>query len=204
MNYCVVGLQWGDEGKGKVVDILAEHCDIVVRYGGGANAGHTVVVGDSRFALHLLPSGSVRPNTTCVIANGVVVDPDVLTKEIETLAQRGISLNGRLYTELPTAFQYRKAMSPACSCRKPGESWAQTMKGVGPDDTVVPGDVVVTDQNSKQLSQPRVGPDGKPIRPDSRAPATATTQPSGPEMPVETDPAKRKVRSVGPTFIPAR
>ena len=117
---------------------------------------------------------------------------------------QAVSLNGRLYTELPTAFQYRKAMSPACSCRKPGESWAQTMKGVGPDDTVVPGDVVVTDQNSKQLSQPRVGPDGKPIRPDSRAPATATTQPSGPEMPVETDPAKRKVRSVGPTFIPAR
>ena len=61
MNYCVVGLQWGDEGKGKVVDILAENSDIVVRYGGGANAGHTVIVGDTRFALHLLPSGSVRP-----------------------------------------------------------------------------------------------------------------------------------------------
>jgi len=65
MNYCVVGLQWGDEGKGKVVDILAGDSDIVVRYGGGANAGHTVVVGDSRFALHLLPSGSVRPQTIC-------------------------------------------------------------------------------------------------------------------------------------------
>jgi len=96
MNYCVVGLQWGDEGKGKVVDILAEHSDIVVRYNGGANAGHTVIVGDSRFALHLLPSGSVRPNTTCVIASGVVVDPDVLIKGIETLAQNDISLNGRL------------------------------------------------------------------------------------------------------------
>jgi len=96
MNYCVVGLQWGDEGKGKVVDILAEHSDIVVRYGGGANAGHTVVVGDSRFALHLLPSGSVRPDTECVIANGVVVDPDVLIQEIDTLAEKGISLDGRL------------------------------------------------------------------------------------------------------------
>jgi adenylosuccinate synthase len=96
MNYCVVGLQWGDEGKGKVVDILAEHSDIVVRYGGGANAGHTVVVGDSRFALHLLPSGSVRPDTGCVIANGVVVDPDVLIQEIDTLARKGISLDGRL------------------------------------------------------------------------------------------------------------
>jgi len=96
MNYCVVGLQWGDEGKGKIVDILAEHSDIVVRYGGGANAGHTVIAGDSRFALHLLPSGSVRPDTICVIANGVVVDPDVLIQEIDTLAQKDISLDGRL------------------------------------------------------------------------------------------------------------
>jgi adenylosuccinate synthase len=96
MNYCVVGLQWGDEGKGKVVDILAEHSDIVVRYSGGANAGHTVIVGDNRFALHLLPSGSVRPNTICVITNGVVVDPDVLIRGIETLAQKNISLKGRL------------------------------------------------------------------------------------------------------------
>jgi len=96
MNHCVIGLQWGDEGKGKIVDILAEKSDIVVRYGGGANAGHTVVVGDSRFALHLLPSGSIRPGTTCVITNGVVVDPEVLINEIESLAQKNISLNGRL------------------------------------------------------------------------------------------------------------
>jgi len=96
MNSCVIGLQWGDEGKGKVVDILAEQSDIVVRYGGGANAGHTVIVGDDRFALHLLPSGSVRPNTTCVIANAVVVDPEVLIKGIRTLAQKDISLAGRL------------------------------------------------------------------------------------------------------------
>src|SRR5512145_2718398 len=78
MNTCVVGLQWGDEGKGKVVDILAENSDIVVRYGGGSNAGHTVVIGDERFALHLLPSGCVRANVVCVIANAVVVDPAVL------------------------------------------------------------------------------------------------------------------------------
>ncbi|MHC4538453.1 MAG: adenylosuccinate synthase [Planctomycetota bacterium] len=96
MNNCVVGLQWGDEGKGKVVDILAENSDIVVRYGGGANAGHTVIVADTRFALHLLPSGSVRPKTTCVIANGVVVDPEVLGTELETLAQKDLSLDGRL------------------------------------------------------------------------------------------------------------
>jgi adenylosuccinate synthase len=97
MNSCVIGLQWGDEGKGKVVDILAEHSDIVVRYGGGANAGHTVVVGDEKFALHLLPSGSVRPNITCVIANAVVVDPEVLIEEIGRLADKGISLAKRLF-----------------------------------------------------------------------------------------------------------
>ena len=96
MNTCIIGLQWGDEGKGKIVDILAEHSDIVVRYSGGANAGHTVVVGDSTFALHLLPSGSIRPNTICVIANAVVVDLDVLVKGIEKLAQKNITLNGRL------------------------------------------------------------------------------------------------------------
>jgi adenylosuccinate synthase len=96
MNSCIVGLQWGDEGKGKVVDILAEHSDIVVRFNGGANAGHTVVIDGNRFALHLLPSGSVRPNIVCVITNAVVVDPDTLLEEIETLAQKSITLKGRL------------------------------------------------------------------------------------------------------------
>ena len=96
MNCCVIGLQWGDEGKGKVVDVLAAQSEIVVRYGGGANAGHTVIVGDERFALHLLPSGSVRPETTCVISNAVVVDPQVLSEEIQMLADRGIHLDGRL------------------------------------------------------------------------------------------------------------
>ena len=97
MNYCVAGLQWGDEGKGKVVDILAEKSDIVVRYSGGANAGHTVVVGDDKFALHLLPSGIIRPGISCVIANGVVVDPDCLINEIEILAKKNISPEKRLF-----------------------------------------------------------------------------------------------------------
>jgi len=96
MNSCVVGLQWGDEGKGKVVDVLAENSDIVVRYSGGANAGHTVVIGDARFALHLLPSGSVRDDIICVIANGVVVDPETLLGEIDTLSGKNISLKNRL------------------------------------------------------------------------------------------------------------
>jgi len=97
MNMCVVGLQWGDEGKGKVVDILAEDCDVVVRYAGGANAGHTVIIGDERFALHLMPSGAVRPGMACVIGNGVVVDPEVLIEEMDGLAQRGLDVSDRLF-----------------------------------------------------------------------------------------------------------
>jgi len=91
-----VGLQWGDEGKGKVVDILAGDSDIVVRYSGGANAGHTVVIDKVRFALHLLPSGALRDGITCVIANAVVVDPEVLISEIDGLANKGIDVTGRL------------------------------------------------------------------------------------------------------------
>ncbi len=120
----------------------------------------------------------------------------------EDVAQ-AVSLDSRLYTELPTAFSYRKALNPACSCRRPGESWAEALKATGPDQTVVPGDVVVTEQNAKQLSQPRIGADGKPIRHDPRA-----TTPSAPasiaEAPGETDPTKRTVRTVGPTFLPVR
>ena len=71
----IVGTQWGDEGKGRIVDFLAQRADMVIRFQGGDNAGHTVIVGDTRFALHLLPSGSVRPETLCVITNGVVIDP---------------------------------------------------------------------------------------------------------------------------------
>lgn len=97
MNCCVTGLQWGDEGKGKVVDILAENADIVVRYGGGANAGHTVIIGQTKFALHLMPSGAIRPKTACVISNGVVVDPGTLIDEIVGLAEKGISMEGRLF-----------------------------------------------------------------------------------------------------------
>jgi len=120
---------------------------------------------------------------------------------------QAVSLNGRLYTELPTAFQYRKALDSACSCRRPGESWAQTLKSAGPDDTVIPGDVVVTEQHAKQLSQPRSGPDGKPLKSELRGtmstPVPVSTPPAAQPHP-ETDPAKRTVRTVGPTFLPAR
>jgi hypothetical protein len=122
----------------------------------------------------------------------------------EEVAQ-AVSMNGRLYTELPAAFSYRKVLNPACSCRRPGESWAEALKVNGTDDTVAPGDVIVTEQNAKQLSQPRIGADGRPIRPDPRAKTPAAPQPAPiAEAPGETDPAKRTVRTVGPTFLPVR
>lgn len=87
----LVGTQWGDEGKGKITDVLAARADMVVRYQGGNNAGHTVVVGDQTYKLHLIPSGIISPGTTCIIGNGVVVDPKVLCTEIESLHAAGVS-----------------------------------------------------------------------------------------------------------------
>ena len=88
--YAVIGAQWGDEGKGKIIDYLAEKADCVVRYGGGNNAGHTVVNAQGQFSLHLVPSGIFRPQSTCIIGNGVVVDPDVLLGELDYLRSAGL------------------------------------------------------------------------------------------------------------------
>src|SRR5687768_6497114 len=90
----VVGAQWGDEGKGKVVDLLAEQADAVIRFQGGNNAGHTIVRDGEKFALHLIPSGILHAGKRCVIGNGVVIDPKVLTGEIDGLKARGIDMSG--------------------------------------------------------------------------------------------------------------
>jgi adenylosuccinate synthase len=92
----IVGAQWGDEGKGKVVDLLSEQADIVARYQGGANAGHTVCIGEKQFVLHLIPSGIFHEHITCVIGNGVVIDPTALMDEIAQLAGAGVDITGRL------------------------------------------------------------------------------------------------------------
>jgi len=134
MNNCIVGLQWGDEGKGKVVDILAEKSDIIVRYSGGANAGHTVVVGDAKFALHLLPSGSIRPETTCVISNGVVIDPAVLITEIEYLADKDLSLDGRLFVSenAHVVLDYHKTEDQLREDSLGKNKIGTTIRGIGP------------------------------------------------------------------------
>jgi len=93
----LVGSQWGDEGKGKIVDLISERFEIVVRYQGGANAGHTVEIGDKKYILHLIPSGILRENVICAIGNGVVIDPTALLDEIKLLNSNNISVDGRLY-----------------------------------------------------------------------------------------------------------
>ena len=92
----VVGSQWGDEGKGKIVDLLSEKADIVGRYQGGANAGHTIVIDGKKYILHLIPSGILHDDTICVIGNGVVVDPAALLEEISFLESKGIEVKNRL------------------------------------------------------------------------------------------------------------
>jgi len=96
-NVIVVGCQWGDEGKGKVVDLLAEKADVIARFQGGANAGHTILADGKKFVLHLVPSGIIHKGKICYIGNGVVLDPFGLIEEIDSLKKEGIDCVGRLY-----------------------------------------------------------------------------------------------------------
>jgi adenylosuccinate synthase len=127
----VVGAQWGDEGKGKIVDVLAERADLVVRYQGGANAGHTVVKGDDEFILHQIPSGILHPGTRCIIGNGVVLDPETLLREMDELAGRGISLDGRLLVSdrAHLVLPYHKALDRATERQ---QRIGTTGRGIGP------------------------------------------------------------------------
>jgi len=138
----VVGLQWGDEGKGKIVDVLTAGHDVIVRYNGGANAGHTVVVGDQRYALHLIPSGILYPDKSCVIGNGVVVDPEKLIQEMEGLEARGIKvgtnlvISDRAHVVMPYHKEQDAALEEYLSGVTAGErgnlSIGTTRRGIGP------------------------------------------------------------------------
>lgn len=131
----IVGTQWGDEGKGKIVHLLGKEADYIVRYQGGPNAGHTVIFDGKHFVLHLVPAGILIPKKICVIANGVVVDPQSLYEEIKLLEQRGIKISGRLFvSELAhLIFPYHKMMDVAREESKTGETKiGTTRKGIGP------------------------------------------------------------------------
>ncbi len=128
----LVGSQWGDEGKGKIVDILSEKYDIVTRYQGGANAGHTVEIGDQKFILHLIPSGILREGVMCVIGNGVVIDPNALLEEIALLEKNNISVDGRLFIShnAHLIMPYHKLLD---SISESGENKIGTTgRGIGP------------------------------------------------------------------------
>ena len=96
MNLAILGAQWGDEGKGKIVDLVSPRFSIVARYQGGHNAGHTVYVRGKKFILRLIPSGILHPGVTCVIGNGVVVDPKALLAEVDELTAAGVDVDGRI------------------------------------------------------------------------------------------------------------
>ncbi|MGD8451708.1 MAG: adenylosuccinate synthase [Phycisphaerae bacterium] len=134
-NTCVLGLQWGDEGKGKIVDLLVEHFDVVVRYGGGANAGHTVVVDRDTFALHQLPSGILRPDVLNVITSGTVIDPAALLGEIATLRQRGIAIgdNLRISNRAHLVFPYHRQEDVLAErAARKADKLGTTARGIGP------------------------------------------------------------------------
>jgi len=132
-SVAVIGSQWGDEGKGKITDYLAEAADVVVRYQGGNNAGHTVMVGDQIFKLHLIPSGAIHPNKDCVIGNGVVVDPLVLVDEIDGLAARGIErLRLHISERAHVILSYHKLQDELEESQRGADKIGTTGRGIGP------------------------------------------------------------------------
>ena len=130
----VIGSQWGDEGKGKVVDILSKNADYVVRFHGGNNAGHTVIIGDKKFAFHLVPSGIINKNTIGVIANGVIIDPDVLLEEINILKKEGINLSKKLVISprCHLIMPYHKELDQAYENARGKNKLGTTKRGIGP------------------------------------------------------------------------
>ena len=132
-HHCVVvvGAQWGDEGKGKLVDVLAERADLVVRYQGGANAGHTVVIGEEQFILQQIPSGILHPRVTCVVGNGVVLDPEQFFAELDGLAAKGVDTLGRVAVSerAHLVLPYHKLLDQA---NESSQRIGTTGRGIGP------------------------------------------------------------------------
>jgi adenylosuccinate synthase len=133
-NTILVGAQWGDEGKGKIIDVLTEQADVVVRTQGGNNAGHTVFIGKQKYVLHLIPSGILRKKKTCIIGNGVVVDPIGLVGEIEGLRKLGIKVNGNLFVSetAHVVLPYHRELDAQREVLKGKNKIGTTKRGIGP------------------------------------------------------------------------
>jgi adenylosuccinate synthase len=134
MNIAVLGAQWGDEGKGKIVDMLTPHFSVVARYQGGHNAGHTVYVRGQKFVLHLIPSGILHPGVTCIIGNGVVIDPQALFKEVDELGRMGIDVDGRLLVseKAHLILPYHRELDVLSEARRGERKIGTTSRGIGP------------------------------------------------------------------------
>src|ERR1700744_6434807 len=134
-NTILVGAQWGDEGKGKIIDVLTEQAEVVVRYAGGNNAGHTVIVNGKKTVLHLIPSGILRKNKLCVIGNGVVLDPIGLVSEMENLKKNGVKVTPKNFVLSETAhvvFPYHRELDGARELLKGKNKIGTTKRGIGP------------------------------------------------------------------------
>ncbi|ABX08438.1 adenylosuccinate synthase [Prochlorococcus marinus] len=132
-NVVVIGAQWGDEGKGKITDLLSRSADVVVRYQGGVNAGHTIVVEDKVLKLHLIPSGILYPETICLIGSGTVVDPKVMLKEIEMLIENDIDISGlQLASTAHVTMPYHRLIDQAMEKRRGEQKIGTTGRGIGP------------------------------------------------------------------------
>jgi adenylosuccinate synthase len=132
-NVVVIGAQWGDEGKGKITDLLSKSADVVVRYQGGVNAGHTVVVQDQTFKLHLIPSGILYPDTECIIGSGTVIDPKVLIEELDCLESLGISAQKLFISETAhVTMPYHRLIDQAAEERRGSHKIGTTGRGIGP------------------------------------------------------------------------
>lgn len=132
-NVVVIGAQWGDEGKGKITDLLSKSADVVVRSQGGVNAGHTVVVKEQTFKLHLIPSGILYPDTECIIGSGTVIDPEVVLKELEQLKSLGVSTNNLFISETAhVTMPYHRSIDRAVEERRGEYKIGTTGRGIGP------------------------------------------------------------------------
>ena len=130
----VVGSQWGDEGKGKITDLLSKEADIIVRYQGGSNAGHTVVKGDEQYIFHLIPSGILHQGVKCLIGNGVVIDPQSLLQEIESLKKKNIEIDDNLFIDFKAhvVFPYHKILDGIKENKRGKDKIGTTKRGIGP------------------------------------------------------------------------
>src|SRR3978361_334587 len=173
----IVGAQWGDEGKGKVIDLLAEHADLVIRFQGGNNAGHTIVRNGEKWAFHLIPSGILYPGKLCAIGNGVVIDPKGLTDEMAGLRGQGGELSGlRISANAHVIMPYHMLLDHAGEARLGKLQIGTTRRGIGPAyaDKAAPPGIRVQDLLDESILKKKMSAAMEPkrlsLRPFAKSP----------------------------------